>query len=128
MNIIIIICSFILPIISFNQYSFNMPALRAELNKMEPLLCASKIRKDVKQMKPKLCIHCKYFIPSNASGIDKFGKCALFKTEEGKIDYLVTGETEQKYYYCSTSRDSNDMCGEEGKYYKKKIVRNKHMK
>lgn len=128
MNFIIIICSFILPIISFNQYSFNMPALRAELNKMKPLLCESKIRKDVKQMKPKLCIHCKYFIPDNDTGIDKFGKCSLFETKKGKLNYLVSGKTEEKYNYCSTSRYSNYMCGEEGKYYKKKIVKNKDMK
>jgi hypothetical protein len=32
---------------------------------------------------------------------------------------LVTGTNTDEYYFCSTARDSNDMCGEEGKYYKK---------
>ena len=35
----------------------------------------------------------------------------------------IKEEPEKKYFYCSVLRDSNDMCGEEGKYYKKKIVK-----
>ena len=93
--IILIICSIILPIMS------------------------------LKQTKPKLCINCKHFIPDNSSG--KFGKCSFFpRNEENKMYYLVNGmneETEKKYNYCSISRNTNDMCGEEGKYYKKKIVK-----
>jgi hypothetical protein len=38
----------------------------------------------------------------------------------------VNGINEEEYYYCSISRDANDMCGEEGKYYKKKIVKKKN--
>ena len=74
---------------------------------------------------PKLCINCKYFIPDNDTG--KFGKCSLFPKQGGKINYLVNGINDE-YFYCSTSREHNNMCGEEGKYYKKKIVKNAHIK
>jgi hypothetical protein len=96
--IILIICSIILPIIS------------------------------LKQVKPKLCINCKYFIPDNDTG--KFGKCSFFKKKESDTNYLVNGiiAQEEYYYYCSTSRLNEHMCGEEGKYYKKKIVKNKNIK
>jgi hypothetical protein len=98
MNIILIICSIILPIIS------------------------------VKQVKPNLCINCKHFIPDNNNG--KFGKCSFFKIKEFNTDFLVNGisNEEDNYYFCSTSRNSNNMCGEEGKYYKKKIVKKQHIK
>lgn len=92
MNIILIIFSIILPIIS------------------------------LKQIKPNLCINCKYFIPDDDIG--KFGKCSFFPLKENYINFLVNGISEEKYYYCATSRGSKDMCGEEGKYYKKKIVKN----
>ena len=94
--IILIICSIILPIFS------------------------------LKQIKPKLCINCKYFIPDNDSG--KYAKCSFFTKDENKINYLVNGIVKEEYYYCSTSRTANNMCGEEGKYYKKKIVKNANIK
>ena len=84
-------------------------------------LPASSMCKGVKQIKPKLCIDCKYFIPDDGNGI--FGKCSLFQKKEGNINFLVNVINDEKYYYCTTSRDSKDMCGEEGKYYKKKIFR-----
>ena len=96
MNIILIIFSFILPIISLNQ------------------------------IKPKLCINCKYFIPDNDIG--KFGKCSFFQIKENHSNFLVNGISEENYYYCSISRHSKDMCGEEGKYYKKNIVKNGRIK
>lgn len=75
------------------------------------------------QSKPKLCINCKHFIADNNSG--EFGKCALFPTITNKVKFLVNGINDKQsrnYYYCSTSRSSNNMCGEEGKYYKKKRI------
>ena len=96
MNIILIIFSLILPVIS------------------------------LKQIKPKLCINCKYFIPDNDIG--KFGKCSFFPTNENYSNFLVNGISEENYHYCSTSRQIKDMCGEEGKYYKKKIVKNGRFK
>jgi hypothetical protein len=101
--IILIICSVILPIIS------------------------------LKDIKPKLCINCKYFIPDNDSG--KFGKCFLCPTSKGKTNFLVNGIINiDDYYSCSTARDEyvfcgdNSLCGKEAKYYKKKIIKNGHLK
>jgi len=52
------------------------------------------------------------------------------RKKEGQISFLVNGVNEQSYYYCSTSRKM-DMCGEEGKHYKKnrnqKIKNNNHI-
>jgi len=72
----------------------------------------------LKQVNPKFCINCKYFIPDINTG--EFGKCSFFKKKENKIHFLVTNITQEEYYFCSTARDANDMCGEEGKHYKKK--------
>ena len=94
-NIILIISSIIRPIISLQQIN---PQINPPIN-------------------TKICINCKYFISDNRNGI--FGKCSFFPTSEGKVNLLVTGVNKDEYYFCSTARDSNDMCGEEGKYYKK---------
>ena len=75
-----------------------------------------------KEMKPKLCINCKYFITDNNT--DKFGKCSLFTKKENNIYNLVNGINNKdniKYNYCAVSRDTEDMCGKEGKMYKKNI-------
>jgi hypothetical protein len=74
----------------------------------------------LKQIKPKLCVDCKYFLTDNKDG--KFGKCSLFPTKEGQVNYLVTGIKEE-YYFCSTARESTNMCDLEGKMYKKKYVK-----
>jgi hypothetical protein len=78
-----------------------------------------------KEIKPKFCINCKYFITDNDNG--KFGKCSLF-TEKEKINFytLVNGISENKnieYYYCATARQTEDMCGKEGKMYKRKYIK-----
>lgn len=73
----------------------------------------------LENIKPKLCINCKYFIPDNDSG--KHSKCFLCPTSQGKANFLVSGTINiDDYYYCSTARSGNAICGEEGKYYKKK--------
>ena len=77
-----------------------------------------------KEIKPKLCINCKYFITDYNKDI--FGKCSLFPIKEEAINHLINGiqkEEEKEYYYCSTSRRSDNMCGIEGKMYKKKYVK-----
>jgi hypothetical protein len=78
----------------------------------------------LKHIKPKICINCKYFLPDNDDG--KYGKCSLFP--KNNPIFLVNGIQNEEYYYCSTSRDTISMCGEEGKYYKKKIVKKKNIK
>ena len=72
----------------------------------------------LKEPVQKICINCKYFISDNSNGA--YGKCSLFPKKEAKIKFLVNGIDEEEYYYCSTVRGTIDMCGEEGKYYKKK--------
>jgi hypothetical protein len=76
-----------------------------------------------KEMKPKLCINCKYFITDNDTG--KFGKCSLFTKKENDIFNLVNGiHTDNiEYHYCSVSRDIEHMCGKKGKLYKKKYTK-----
>ena len=78
----------------------------------------------LKQSKPKLCINCKHFVLDENSD-SKFGKCSLFPSNNGKLNFLVSGVNNDEYHYCSTVRSQKDMCSEEGKYYKKKINKNK---
>ena len=77
-----------------------------------------------KEIKPKLCIKCKYFITENDN---KFGKCSLFPKEENDIYKLVNGINIDNidYYYCTTSREMEHMCGPEGKMYKRKYNKRK---
>ena len=86
-----------------------------------PIMCNG-----VKHTKPKLCINCKHFIPDNGTG--KYGTCSLFPKKQGQIDFLVNGVNENSYYYCSISREMGNMCGEEGKYYKKNRYKKNHIK
>jgi len=70
----------------------------------------------------KICINCKYFKKDFLSN-DNFGKCALFPKEIYNTDYLVDGKRikqKNEYYYCSTARSSDDMCGKSGKQFVKK--------
>ena len=74
--------------------------------------------------KPKLCINCKYFITNSKSG-DEYGKCSAFPVENPKflIDDVVRND---EFYYCSTARTWNDLCGKIGKkYYKSRRKQDK---
>ena len=73
-----------------------------------------------KEIKPKLCINCKYFITDNDNG--KFGKCSLFPRKKNDIYNLVNGINKEiiDYKYCATSIEQKHMCGPEGKMYKRK--------
>jgi len=77
------------------------------------------------EIKPKLCINCKYFISDDDT--NKFGKCSLFpKLEENNISFLVNGDKNIKniqYFYCSTLRSDNTKCGKEGKMFKRKYLK-----
>lgn len=66
----------------------------------------------------------------------KFGKCALFPNNDNDIHinkyFLVNGINEneeyikpENYNYCRITRNNPDMCGEEGKFYKKKYIKTK---
>jgi hypothetical protein len=74
-------------------------------------------------MKPKLCINCKYFITDNNTG--KFGKCSFFPKKENDIYNLVNGihKDNIEYNFCAVSREIEDMCGKEGKKYKKIYIK-----
>jgi hypothetical protein len=54
---------------------------------------------------------------------NKYGKCSLFPmTQRIDTDYLVTGiKKNDDFQYCSIVRDSDNMCGREGKKYINKL-------
>lgn len=82
----------------------------------------------LKKTVPKLCVNCKFFINS-ISGDNKYGRCSLFPTKENTINFLVSGVEDYNYYnYCTVARTTDDMCGKEGKKYKKKPSKNVHLK
>lgn len=72
--------------------------------------------------KPRLCVDCKFF-RNNFLTDSGYGKCSLF-VRENRIDkYLVNGIKkipDIDYYYCSTARDFDTMCGKEGTCFEKK--------
>lgn len=91
-QVLIIFFSFILPLFGLNQ----------------------------KIVKPKICINCKHFIADDDDG--SFGKCSLFPQKKDNIDFLVYGIEKEEivdYSYCSTARNFDNLCGKEGKMYKK---------
>ena len=75
-------------------------------------------------IKPKLCINCKYFITDNNT--DKYSRCILFPIEEDKRYFLVNGdiaENKNEYHYCVVARQMENLCGSQGKMYKKKYIK-----
>jgi len=79
----------------------------------------------LKEINPKLCINCKYFIEDVEFGkFGKFNKCSLFPKEQNNVYHLVYGiEEYNNYFYCATTRSRDSMCGEEGKLYKRKYIK-----
>jgi hypothetical protein len=70
----------------------------------------------------KICVNCKHFNKDFWSE-KKFGKCTLFPREEISKSYLVDGKHDIKnddYYYCSTARGFDSLCGEKGTFFEKK--------
>ena len=71
----------------------------------------------------RLCINCKHFLlnPSLSGYANpENGKCALFpEQKEDNKNYLITGDISSvmDYKKCVVVRNTDDMCGEEGKYY-----------
>lgn len=74
----------------------------------------------LKEITPKLCINCKFFINSITHDNTQ-GKCYLFPKEKNNIIVLVTGIEHDNYYYCCNARKFDHMCGVEGKMYKNKL-------
>ena len=74
-----------------------------------------------KEIKPKFCINCKYFITDNNTG--KYGRCMLFPIEGEKRYTLVNGnitENQNEYHYCVLARQIENKCGSQGRMYKTK--------
>lgn len=73
---------------------------------------------------PKLCYNCKYFVPDGDT--NQFAKCSLFQTVYNDNSFLVTGiENNPTFHntYCSTARNSKNLCGVEGIAHKRKYVK-----
>ena len=88
-NIFVIICSIIVPVFSLSE------------------------------IKPNLCVNCRFFTKSFIIG-NQYGRCCLFPKTEMDTD-LVTGiKKDANYQFCSIARNYDDMCGKEGKKYIKK--------
>ena len=74
-------------------------------------------------IKPKLCINCKYFFKDSILDNNRFGKCIFFPTTKVDSNFYVTGDEKyikKEYYYCSTARNSDILCGNDGLKYEKK--------
>ena len=84
--------------------------------KISPLDSSSLYSQNVNENE-KICKDCKFFIKHFLSE-PKFGHCSKFPTEPTDT-YLVDGisSLQTGYYYCSTARFSQKMCGREGKYF-----------
>jgi hypothetical protein len=79
----------------------------------------------LKSVTPKVCVNCKFFT-KNVNSEDKYGRCSLFPKEENTINFLVSGiKDDNNYFLCSTARTNNNMCGKEGKMYKKNQYKKK---
>lgn len=67
----------------------------------------------------KFCVNCRH-AKTNFLGAT-YSKCTLFPIKDSNhAEYLVTGKPYSNYNYCSTARNLDQMCGQEGKYYVKK--------
>jgi len=69
----------------------------------------------------KFCKDCKFF-KKDFFTETKYGHCSKFSTPPSD-DYLVDGIKDLEpmaYYYCTTARSYDQMCGREGKYFESK--------
>lgn len=75
----------------------------------------------VDSFEPAICINCKHFTKRFFDD-NKYGKCNLFPREIVNWDHLVDGSSNQPvmdYFYCSTARQSENMCGTKGRFFEK---------
>ena len=85
----------------------------------------------LKPATPRICKNCKYVITDISYDFsNEYSKCSLFNTTTtlSNTKYLVTGvddgvRVHVDYSYCSTARTFQNMCGQEGKMYKRKYVK-----
>lgn len=91
---------------------------------LSPFSATATATSTANQVTPKLCINCKFYTKDFFTS-SEFGKCSSFPAEKENDYFLVNGnnnnnDKEYNYHYCSTARKFDHMCGEEGKFYKKK--------
>lgn len=68
---------------------------------------------------PKLCVNCVFF-KNELFNSNTYGKCTAFPIQNENNDHLIDGRFTKEvttYYYCSTSRKSSTLCGEEGRRF-----------
>ena len=97
MNIFVIICSIILPVLSF------------------------------KEITPKFCIHCKFFTNRFMENNKFGKCSLFPKTERNIDYYVTGIDKNVEFYYCSVARNNDDMCGKEGKKYVDKLSENEDL-
>jgi hypothetical protein len=92
---------------------------RREILKIAPLFLVNPDEKD--KVNIKFCKDCKFF-KNDFLPQTKFGHCTHFPFQPSDY-YLVDGVKDtspSSYYYCTTARSSERMCGTEGKYFESK--------
>lgn len=70
---------------------------------------------------PKLCINCRYIIKDKTDVT--LSKCSLFPRQIDNPENLINGikkEEVKNYYYCSTARTFDTLCGSDGSKHKRK--------
>jgi hypothetical protein len=75
------------------------------------------------RIKPKFCVDCKFF--KNSIIGNRHGTCSQFSYIEITNYNLIDGKIDipaKHYYFCSTARQYEHLCGEEGKLYEKKEI------
>ena len=72
---------------------------------------------DSLKIREKFCVNCKFFRKDIDTNKNKYGQCTLFPIDN---NYLVTGnKNSSKYYYCTTARAFDSMCGKNATKYQK---------
>ena len=84
-------------------------------------ICYIMTVRSLKEITPKPCVNCKFFIPLEER--NEYGRCSLFKKQGMDID---CGKDD--FLYCLTARTYEDLCGKEGKKYVNKLDNNKSLK
>jgi hypothetical protein len=69
--------------------------------------------------KQKVCFNCKHF-KKTLFNQNQFGRCKLFPKESNELVGEYKPKIKIDYYFCSTARDNDDMCGKEGFFFEKK--------
>jgi hypothetical protein len=108
---------YLLYIFLLQSFGLGLHIPRREVLKIAPLLLVNQDEK----IKVNICKDCKFFKKDFLSQT-KFGLCSNFPYQQTDY-YLVDGfkdTSPTSYYYCSTARSSDRMCGPEGKYFESK--------